>query len=285
MALVRIIARDRRDLLGEGPLWSGRDNVLWWVDILGQRLNRLSLADDRVECWDMPQPIGWVIEREHAAGLVAGFHSGVALLDLDPFDLNFIAIPEPNKPTNRLNDAKADACGRIWAGTMPMAGQSPEGALYRLDPGHRIVRVDQGYCIANGPAISPDGRWLYHTDTRIRMIYRFVLDEDGTLGPREPFLRFEEDWGFPDGMTFDAEGGLWIAHWGAGCISRFDTAGRRQRSISLPASQITSCAFGGKDFDRMFVTSAADGVTEEYGGALFEVDPGVTGLAAGRFGG
>ncbi len=282
---VRILGGDRRDILGEGPLWSARENALYWVDILGQRLNRLSLADDRVKSWDMPEPIGWVIERERAPGFIAGFRSGIAYLSLDPLRITPLASPEPDRPGNRFNDAKADAVGRIWAGTMPMDGALPTGALYRLDPDGAISRVDDGYTIANGPAISPDGHWLYHTDTKLRTVFRYALRDDASLGPRGTFIRFENGWGFPDGMTFDAEGGLWIAHWGTGCVGRFDGLGKRERVIALPASQITSCAFAGSDLDRLFVTSAALGVDEPAGGALFEVDPGCRGLPTCRFGG
>lgn len=278
-----IVASSKRDRLGEGPLWSDRDNAVYWVDILGQRLNRLSLADDNFESWNMPEPIGWVIERETKLGLIAGFRSGFAELELDPFRITPIVAPEPDRDDNRMNDAKADAQGRIWAGTMPMDCASPCGALYRLDPDRTVTQVDNGYYITNGPAFSVDGHWIYHTDTKRQIVFRFPINDDGTLGQRGPFILFEPEWGTPDGMTVDADGHLWIAHWGAGCVSRFTPEGKRERWISLPASQITSCTFAGPDVDRMFVTSAAEGVQEEHGGALFEVDPGCRGLPTCRF--
>jgi sugar lactone lactonase YvrE len=144
--------------------------------------------------------------------------------------------------------------------------------------------MDSGYHVAKGPAISPDGRWLFHTNTILREVYRFALHEDGTLGERALWLRFEDHWGTPDGMTFDADGGLWIAHWGGSRVSRFDPDAQLERAITLPASQITSMAFAGEALDRLFVTSAGKGVDEPHGGALFEVDPGVRGLAPHRFG-
>jgi sugar lactone lactonase YvrE len=113
----RIIARDRCDLLGEGPMWSNRDNAVYWVDILGQRVNRLSLASGQVTSWAMPEMIGWVIERENAEGFIAGFASGFAELHLDPLRIMPIADPQPRHPANRMNDAKADSKGCIFAGT------------------------------------------------------------------------------------------------------------------------------------------------------------------------
>jgi xylono-1,5-lactonase len=146
--------------------------------------------------------------------------------------------------------------------------------------------MDQGYHVANGPALSPDECWLYHTDTILGLVYRFPLRANGSLGPRETFITFEEGWGGPDGMTVDADGHLWIAHWDGSRISRFTPDGKRERSIALPARQVTNICFAGQELERMFVTSAANGGLEAPHGALFEIcDPGVTGLPPGRFGG
>ncbi|RYD48450.1 MAG: SMP-30/gluconolactonase/LRE family protein, partial [Sphingomonadales bacterium] len=202
-----------------------------------------------------------------------------------PLRITTIAEPEAERAGNRFNDAKGDARGRIWAGSMDAGCQHPTGSFYRLDVDGAATRVDDGYTIANGPAIAPDASFLLHTDTALATIFRYAIHDDGSLGPRTPHIVFEPDWGSPDGMTFDAEGCLWVACWGGSCVTRFDAAGRRERSIALPASQITSCAFAGDRLDRMFVTSAADGVDEAHGGALFEVDPGCTGLAPHSFAG
>lgn len=281
---VRVIARDRRDLLGEGLWWSVREQAVYWVDILARRLNRLVLDGDVVTSWLLPEMTGWVIERETAAGFVAGTESGFVMLTLDPLTITPVADPEPDRPLNRMNDALADASGAIWAGTMPVAADTRTGALYRLAPDGIVTTADTGYTITNGPAISLDQRTFYHTDTHARTIYAFPLHADGTLGTRRTHIAFEDGWGNPDGMTLDAEGGLWVAHWGAGCVSRFDHDGRRERSIALPASQITNCVFAGAGLDRMFVTSACDGADDEpLAGALFEVDPGVRGLLPHRY--
>lgn len=285
MSDVRIIRGSGRSRLGEGPLWSSRESAVYWVDITGQRLNRLSLIDDAVAGWDMPEPIGWVIEREAKPGFIAGFASGFAELTLEPLAIRPIGNPEPRLPGNRMNDAKADPMGRIWAGTMAADCKGGSGSFYRLDPDLSWERVDGPYGIANGPAITADGLTMFHADTARREIYRFDIKDDGRLGHRQLFLRFEPDWGFPDGMTLDAEGALWVAHWGGGRVSRFTPDGKLGRSIKLPASQTSSCTFAGTELDRMFVTSAADGVDEPHAGMLFEIDPGCRGSATPRFGG
>jgi sugar lactone lactonase YvrE len=285
MADYRVIERPRRDRLGEGPLWSPREGALYWVDILDPHLNRLDVEGGGCQAIALSEPTGWVIERRAEPGFVAGAKSGFKLMTLDPLEVVALGDPEPDLPENRMNDAKADAAGRVWAGTMG-DGETPSGSFYRLDADHSWRKVDDGYAVANGPAISPDGRTLLHTDSHRGVIWRFDLSDDGELAGKRPLIRFEAAWGSPDGMTYDAEGGLWVAHWGAGCVSRFDDQGRRERWIDLPASQITSMAFAGAALDRLFVTSAADGKPDEpLAGALFEVDPGVKGSPPLKFAG
>lgn len=285
MAEWRKIERDARDTLGEGTLWSARENAVYWTDILAPALNRLSLDDGRIERWAMPEPIGWIAERK-AGGFVAGFQSGFAQVTLDPLVITPIGDPEPHLPGSRMNDGKADASGAIWCGTMDMAQEQDVGALYRLDPDGSWTVMDSGYGVTNGPAFSPCGQWLYHSDTARRVMYRFTRTADGGLGDRQPFIRFSEADGYPDGMTVDAQGHLWVAHWGGGRVSRFTPDGRLDRSIALPARQVTNICFAGPDLDRMFVSSAAIGLPEsEYDGALFELSPGVRGLPAHQFAG
>jgi D-xylonolactonase len=281
-----VVQRAERDLLGEGPLWSFRDNALYWVDILAPALHRLSFADGSSSTWRMPELIGWVIERTNSPGFIAGFQSGFAELTLDPLRIRPITDPEPHLPENRLNDAKADSSGRIWAGSMSVNADVPSGSLYRLDTNHSVLAMDTGYVITNGPAFSPAQDYIYHTDSGRGLVYRFALNADGTLGERIIFLRFEAGWGKPDGMTVDIEGALWIAHWGAARISRFTPDGDIDRVIHLPTAQLTSCVFAGEKLDRMFVTSARiDNERDPLAGALFEVDPGIRGLPPGLFGG
>jgi sugar lactone lactonase YvrE len=273
-------------ILGEGPLWSARDDALYWVDIKAPALHRLSLADGARASWVLPEPTGWVIERQGRPGFIAGTRTGFVALTLAPFAITAIGDPEAHCPGNRLNDAKADAWGRIWAGTMDDREVEERGCLWRLDPDLRWFCADRGYHVANGPAFSPDGRILYHTDSAKRLVYRFDLDEHGTLSSKSVLIRFQEDWGYPDGMTTDADGGLWIAHWDGARISRFAPDGTLDRSIALPVSRPTSCAFGGAALDRLFVTSARIGrEVEPLAGGLFAVVAGVRGLPPGPFAG
>lgn len=286
MTKYRIIDRAGRDTLGEGPFWSPRRNTLFWVDIMGHALHALALETGQVRSWGFAEPIGWVIERAGRDDFVIGLKSGFAKLSLDPFHIDPIGHPEPDRPDNRLNDAKTDAWGRIWAGTKDDGDGGGPGALYRLDTNLDWTRCDDGYGVANGPAFSADGRTLFHTDSDARTIYAFDLAADGRLTNKRVHIRFAEKWGYPDGMTTDIDGGLWVAHWDGGRISRFHPDGRHDRSIALPASRITSCCFAGPELDRMFVTSASlDRPDEPAAGSLFEVDTGTRGLPQRPFGG
>jgi sugar lactone lactonase YvrE len=280
-----------RALLGEGPLWSARENAVYWVDIKGRFLHRLSLADESKKSWPMPQRICWVIERRNQAGFVVGFKSGFAFLTLDPLSITPIGNPDANLPGNRLNDAKADGQGCIWAGSMDDEEIATSGSLFRLTPDLKWQTLDTGYRIANGPAFSSDGSRMYHTDSALRRIYVFDADAEGTISNKRVFVEFGSADGYPDGMTVDADDHLWVAHWGGSRVSRFRPDGSFERAIALPASQITSCVFAGAKLDRLFVTSAAIGLSdvqlaaEPLAGSLFEVDPGCTGLPARQFSG
>ncbi|MGY0710778.1 SMP-30/gluconolactonase/LRE family protein [Azospirillum argentinense] len=284
-----------RALLGEGPLWSPGQGAVFFVDIHGSRILRHGLDDGSQADWALEDAACWLVECADGDGFIAGLRSRrVVRLRLEPgraVIAGELAQIDPDRPGNRLNDAKADAQGRLWIGSMDDGEEAPSGAFHRLDPDGSIARVDEGYTVANGPALSPDGRTLYHTDSAARTIHAFDLDGAGRLSGKRAHIRFGEADGYPDGMTCDAEGGLWVAHWDGGRVSRFRPDGKLDRAITLPVSRVTSCVFAGPALDRLFVTTAAHGIgrdgrpDEPLAGALFECDPGgVRGLPPGRFG-
>lgn len=265
--------------LGEGLHWDAGRSVLWMVDIHGRRLIQWDLASPTWREWSTPQRIGWAIPRSGTDELLLGLQEGMALARVDELpNLRWVARPFEGRPELRLNDAKADASGAVWAGSMNNEDDSrSDGSLFRLSPLGEWTVHDQGYRVANGPAIDPDGRLLLHTDSARRTIYAFDVDTSaGALSNRREWKRFERDEGYPDGMCFDAEGCVWVAHWGAGCISRFAADGRLIRRVQLPVRNITNLCFAGPQRDRLFVTSAfadqAGGRPEsDIEGALFEV--------------
>ncbi|PGH58555.1 gluconolaconase [Azospirillum palustre] len=279
-----------RAVLGEGPLWSPRQDAVYFVDIRGSRILRHGLSDGSQAGWDLDDAACWLVESADGDGFIAGLRSRrVVRLRLEPGQAAVvgeeIARIEPDKPGNRLNDGKADRDGRLWAGSMDDAEEAPAGSFYRIDGDGAVTTVDEGYTVANGPALAPDGRTIYHTDSAARTVYAFDIGADGSLSGKRVHIRFTEADGYPDGMTCDAEGGLWVCHWDGGRVSRFRPDGTLDRAIALPVSRVTSCVFAGPDLDRLFITTAAHGRPDEpLAGALFECDPGVRGLPPGRFG-
>jgi D-xylonolactonase len=268
--------------LGEGLLWSHSRQALMFVDIHGQRILQLTLSTGQLQEWATPQRVGWLIPRAHHSGFVAGFQQGFALVDLaDTLSLTWLARPFGNEQAfMRLNDAKADAQGRIWAGCLNNEDESQAiGKLYCLNTAGELQTVDEGYCVPNGPAISPDGSVLLHTDSARRTIYAFDLDgAQSTVSNKRVWRVFAQDEGYPDGMNFDAQGCVWIAHWGAGCVSQFSMGGELLQRFKLPVSNATSVAFGGDGLSRLFVTTARQGLSEAQlaleplAGAVFEIE-------------
>lgn len=292
MTGVRLL-HDARAVLGEGLYWLAAEARLYFVDIRQRTVHALQPDDGDCRQWQLPDLVGWVIPRRQG-GWVAGMRDGFALLQLgDEASLQPIANPHPGQPGMRLNDACAWRDGSIFAGSM--SDSDPAGAhgrLYRLLPDLRWQVVDSGYHICNGPCFSPDGQLMYHTDSFLRTIYRYRLAADGTPAGREVWKVFTPQEGYPDGMTVDAEGCLWVAHWEGGCVSRFAPDGSLLRRIRLPVSLVTNVTFFGAQLERLAVTTARDGLdaatlaAQPLAGALFEIDTlGVRSLPPAQFGG
>lgn len=275
-------------VLGEGPVWVERDQALWWVDIKGPAVFRWTEADG-VARWTPPLRIGSLAPAARG-GFVAGTERGFFWADPVAGLYEAIADPEALMHDNRFNDGKVDRGGRFWAGTMDDREELAQGALYRLDPDLSWRFVDDGYMVTNGPAFSPDGRTMYHTDSAKRLIYAFDLDSDGNASNRRPFASFLEEHGHPDGMTVDADGCLWIAFWNGWCVRRVSPEAEVLQTVNLPVERPTSCAFGGPALDRLFVTSARIGLNENalavqpLAGALFMFETNVRGIAERPFG-
>jgi sugar lactone lactonase YvrE len=283
---VRCVA-DVKAILGEGPDWAPRDNALYWVDIKGRRIFRL--GDGKTESWDTPMKVGSIWPRRQG-GFVAGTENGLAFTD-DFTSFDIFASPDAALPGNRFNDGKADRQGRFWAGTMDDRERDPSGTLYRVDDDLAVTAMDGGYRVTNGPAFSPDGRTMYHSDSALQVTYTFDLDSAGNSSNRREFLRFVKGDGYPDGMTVDAEGCLWIAFWDGWCVRRFSPQGERLLELAMPVQRPTSCAFGGEELKTLYITSARRDLEgtelgrQPLAGGLFAADVGVQGIAELPFAG
>ncbi|WP_426257405.1 SMP-30/gluconolactonase/LRE family protein [Sphingomonas sp. DC1600-2] len=270
--------------LGEGPMWDVATQTLWCVDIKRHLVFRFDPATEALSSWTAPGEVGWVLPRA-GGGMVVGVQSG--LYGFGPAEGRFTPLidPEPHMPGNRLNDATTDAAGRIWFGSMDNGEQAESGRLYRHD--HRGC-ADAGLApvaITNGPAISPDGTTLYHTDTLGRTVWQVPIRDDGTLGDPTPFVEIAAGEGHPDGSTTDAEGGVWVALFGGWGVRHYDPAGTLIETVRFPVANITKIAFGGADLRTAYATTARKGLSaaqlaeQPEAGNLFAFDPGVTGMA------
>jgi xylono-1,5-lactonase len=267
--------------LGEGATWDDRAARLWWVDIRGRSLHCMDEVGGDRRSWNLPQEPGCLALTDEPARMLLGLRTGIFSFDPETRHLELLATPEGHSRDHRLNDGKVDPSGCFWFGTMHDKERPGAGALHVLD-WPRLMRIDGPYTVPNGPAFSPDGRVMYCADSPTRIIYAFQLD-GGMAGKRE-FVRIAEEEGYPDGMTVDAEGCLWAAHWGGGCVSRFAPDGRRLGKVEVPTEKVTSCAFGSADLRTLFITTAGgSGISGEgTAGGIFAARTPVTGIPAGR---
>ena len=280
---------DVKAILGEGPVWVARDRALYWLDINGRKIFRRT-GQGELTSWDTPMKVGSIWPRSEG-GFVAGTEAGLAFAD-EPFNrFDVFADPERALPENRFNDGKTDRQGRFWAGTMDNRERAATGTLYRLDPDLHLTKIDEGYRVTNGPAFSPDGSAMYHSDSARQVTYVFDVDDAGNAANRREFLRFGEGDGYPDGMTVDAEGCIWIAFWDGWCVRRFSPEGDKLWELGMPVQRPTSCAFGGDDLKTLFITSARRDLQgtelgrQPLAGGLFAADVGIEGIAELPFAG
>src|SRR4051794_29806687 len=266
---------------GEGPVWSPRWGGLRWVDMLAGDV--LSLGS------------GGSIERRHVGeiaaalrprrggGAVIGIERGFALEDADgsirPLDEVW------TDPSVRMNEGGCDPDGRFYCGSMAYDQRHGAASLYRLDPDGTVQAVLTGLTVSNGLEWSPDGTLAYHNDTATHTIAVYDYDREASLTDRRVFVALEYR---PDGLTVDAQGGVWTALSDGGAVRRYGPDGQLDAMIDVPARKVTACTFGGADLDELFITTSREGLEpgdDPRAGALFRAVPGVRGLPVRPFAG
>jgi sugar lactone lactonase YvrE len=245
--------------LGEGALWQAGENAVYFVDIKGHRIHRLEPASGQTQSWSAPDQPGFVVPLEHG-GFVCGMPDGLYRFDTASGQFGKLKDVEPDLPGNRLNDGFVDASGHLWFGSMDNAEEQPSGTLYRVNDAGNLIAQDQDYVITNGPAMSPDGRTLYHNDTMRRVVYAFDVSEDGTLSGKRIFAAISGD-GHPDGLAVDSEGFVWVALFGGWRIERFAPDGKVVEQVPFPCANVTKLAFGGDDLQTVYATTAWKGLS------------------------
>jgi sugar lactone lactonase YvrE len=269
--------------LGEGPVWCAPEAALWFVDIKSKQIHRFDPVTDTKQSWNAPDQVSFVLPRDDG-GYVTGLPGKLAGFDSAMGKFEAIHRIESSLPDNRTNDACIDAVGRLWFDTMDDRQVEPNGALYSWDGAGAPVVHDRGYIISNGPAFSPDGRTLYHTDTVRRTIYRFDVAPNGSVSGKRNFVEIEDGDGAPDGSVVDAEGCVWVALYGGWGVRRYSPKGELLQAVSFPCANVTKIAFGGSNLKTAFATTAAQELTTDelanqpLAGGLFAFDVDVPGI-------
>lgn len=288
---------------GEGPIFDDRTGWLHWVDVYGGVVHTLDLATGSDRALPLDQQVGAVCLRERG-GLVVAAERGFGRLDLadldrhrdgddagEPLPLPLVA-PVVDDPGCRFNDGECDPHGRFWAGTMAKDATPGLGRVHRLDPDGTSEEVLAGLTISNGMAWSDDGATLWLVDSGSRWVDELTIDVDaGRVRSRRPQLGLLDGPGVPDGITRDAEGGLWVALYGAGQVRRHQPDGTADLVVDLPVTKPTSCCFAGPNLDQLWISTTTEGLdpaerrAQPHAGSLFVCEPGVVGRAPFRFSG
>ncbi|HDR51202.1 MAG TPA: SMP-30/gluconolactonase/LRE family protein [Mariniphaga anaerophila] len=278
---------DTKSDLGEGAIWNYKTGELIWVDITGKILNFYNPKLKNNKEMLTGQMIGTVVPAESGKVMVA-LENGFYQLDPETGAKKLIANPEEDIPGNRFNDGKCDPAGRFWAGTMSTTGKRQAGALYRLDADGSVHKMIDNVGTSNGIVWSLDKTKMYYIDTPTRKVMAWDYNnETGEISHPKTAVNVPEEMGYPDGMTIDADGNVWIALWSGSAVGCWNPeTGELLRTIDVPAKNVTSVAFGDDDLGTLYITTARTGTSEEelekfpHAGGVFKIRPGVKGVEA-----
>jgi sugar lactone lactonase YvrE len=278
-------------IIGEGPIYD--NEVLFWVDLLDDCIYKYDFKSNEVNKLELGQNPGAIAFKENGR-LIGALQNGFYNIDFDKKIVELIKNPEDDKPNNRFNDGKCDPAGRFWAGTMSKELDSgygdytPKGKLYCINHNYDIdLKIDE-VIISNGIDWSPDFKTLYFIDTPRQNVvaWDYSLDDGSIRNPRE-VISLKSEKGMPDGMCIDKEGKLWIAMWGGSSVTRWDPVkGTLIDRIELPVLNVTSCTFGGKDYNDLFITTASTGTDKNkypLAGSVFVCTPTIGGGPTNKF--
>ncbi len=285
------LVADARAGVGEGPVWDAARGVLWWVDIPAGLVHRFDPRTGTDREFEVGSAVGAVALRGDGT-VLAAVAGGLAVLDPDGGRLEALLSFAPNDGALRCNDGKCDPAGRFWVGRMAVDGAPGEGSLLCVEADLAVTTRQLGLAIPNGLGWSLDGHRMYFLDSSWREVREYPYEPaTGATGEPRTLVRFPDDRSVPDGLTVDADGYLWVARWGAGCVVRTSPDGVVVDRIDLPVSRVSSCTFGGEDLGDLYITTAREDATpvelagEPLAGGLFRCRPGVRGVLPVPFAG
>jgi sugar lactone lactonase YvrE len=270
---------------GEGPVWSRRWGGLRWVDMLAGDV--LSLADDGTVTRRHVGNVAAAVRPRRQGGAVIGVERGFALEDAGGTVTHLPALWDDDRGI-RMNEGGCDPDGRFYCGSMAYDKRPGAGTLYRLAPDGSVTVVLTGVSVSNGLEWSPDGTHAYYNDTPTQRITVFDYAFESGLTRQRTFVTVPGEAGRPDGLTVDAQGGVWVALNNGGAVRRYSPAGVLDEVIELPARKVTACTFGGPHLDELFITTSRENLEpsqDPLAGSLFRARVDVAGLPAREFAG
>ena len=277
-----------RCTLGEGTLWVKEHNSIYFVDIKKKKICSLNIKNKKKKIFKVNKEVGFIAHiKDHI--FILGLQGELRIQNLKSKKV-LKSIPiEPKIKLNRINDGKTDPAGNLWFGTMDnLERKIQKGSLYKLNKDLKLTRVDKNYRITNGPAFI-DQYNFYHTDSPKKTIYKIKINKNNKIVSKNIFKKFSLDEGVPDGMTLDKNKNLWVAHFHGACVSVFNNRAKLIHRIKFPAKNITNCAFGGKNNQELFISTATKGMNKadlrkfRYSGFFFSVKTNSKGVLQKKF--
>ena len=277
-----------RCILGEGTLWVGEHNSIYFVDIKKKKICSFNIKNKKKKIFKVNKEIGFIAHiKDHI--FILGLQGELRIQNLKSKKILKSIKIEPNLKLNRINDGKTDPAGNLWFGTMDNLERKIEkGSLYKLDKNFKLIKVDKNYRITNGPAFI-DKYNFYHTDSPKKTIYKIKINKNNKIVSKKIFKKLSSDEGSPDGMTLDKNKNLWVAHFHGACISVFNKKAKLIHRVQFPAKNITNCAFGGKNTKELYVSTATKGMSKadlrkfRYSGFFFSVKTNAKGVLQKKF--
>lgn len=290
MAQIKVdVALKSKALLGEGPVWDDSTERLFWVDIPRQEVHQFDPTTNFDDVDTMPAQVGVVAPRKNG-GLIIAMEDRIEANDSWKGRRSVLARPTHLPDGARFNDGACDPSGRFWVGTLTENRVKGAASLYRLAPEEGLTEIVDGVTVSNGMGWSPDGRTFYYVDTPTLGVDAFDFDRDsGEISNRRRLITIEPNIGRPDGLCIDEAGGIWVTLIFGGAVHRYSPRGDLDRRVEMPTTKVTSCAFGGSNFDVMYVTSGTSGlsaselISQPNAGNLFCFSPGTSGVVVSPF--